>query len=54
MNDVLFDRCAIEVISLLQRLYEYSANAEKRGLRVIIAGAGGAAHIPGSAHLSAD
>ena len=29
------------------RLVEYSKNAEKRGLRVIIAGAGGAAHLPG-------
>ena len=33
----------------LQRLYEYSASAEQRGLRVIIAGAGGAAHLPGCA-----
>ena len=29
------------------RLVEYSKNAEERGLRVIIAGAGGAAHLPG-------
>lgn len=29
------------------RMYEYSTNAEKRGLEVIIAGAGGAAHLPG-------
>ncbi|MAD42045.1 MAG: 5-(carboxyamino)imidazole ribonucleotide mutase [Arcobacter sp.] len=29
------------------RLVEYSKNAERRGLRVIIAGAGGAAHLPG-------
>jgi len=29
------------------RLYEYSRTAEERGLRVIIAGAGGAAHLPG-------
>jgi 5-(carboxyamino)imidazole ribonucleotide mutase len=29
------------------RLVEYSKDAEKRGLRVIIAGAGGAAHLPG-------
>jgi len=28
-------------------LFEYAANAEKRGLEVIIAGAGGAAHLPG-------
>jgi 5-(carboxyamino)imidazole ribonucleotide mutase len=29
------------------RLVEYSKNAELRGLQVIIAGAGGAAHLPG-------
>ena len=29
------------------RLYEYAREAEARGLRVIIAGAGGAAHLPG-------
>jgi 5-(carboxyamino)imidazole ribonucleotide mutase len=28
-------------------LYEYAATAESRGLRCIIAGAGGAAHLPG-------
>jgi 5-(carboxyamino)imidazole ribonucleotide mutase len=28
-------------------LFEYAASAEKRGLEVIIAGAGGAAHLPG-------
>ena len=29
------------------RMYEYSNSAEERGLEVIIAGAGGAAHLPG-------
>lgn len=29
------------------RLYEYATNARSRGIRVIIAGAGGAAHLPG-------
>ena len=29
------------------RLYEYARDAEQRGLQVIIAGAGGAAHLPG-------
>jgi len=28
-------------------LFEYAARAEKRGIEVIIAGAGGAAHLPG-------
>lgn len=30
-----------------KRLYEYAASARARGLKVIIAGAGGAAHLPG-------
>ena len=29
------------------QLFEYASDAEKRGLEVIIAGAGGAAHLPG-------
>lgn len=29
------------------RLYEYAKSAESRGVKVIIAGAGGAAHLPG-------
>lgn len=31
------------------KLHEYASAAEARGLRVIIAGAGGAAHLPGMA-----
>jgi 5-(carboxyamino)imidazole ribonucleotide mutase len=30
-----------------ERLYDYAKSAKKRGLNVIIAGAGGAAHLPG-------
>ena len=30
-----------------ERLFEYASGAHARGLRVIIAGAGGAAHLPG-------
>lgn len=29
------------------RMFEYAKNAEKKGIQVIIAGAGGAAHLPG-------
>ena len=32
-----------------QRLYDYAAGAKGRGLKAIIAGAGGAAHLPGMA-----
>lgn len=31
------------------RLYEYAGTARARGLKIIIAGAGGAAHLPGMA-----
>ena len=30
-----------------QRLYEYARSAKARGLKLVIAGAGGAAHLPG-------
>lgn len=30
-----------------EKLFDYSKNAHKRGIKVIIAGAGGAAHLPG-------
>ena len=32
-----------------QRLYDYAGSAKERGLKLIIAGAGGAAHLPGMA-----
>jgi len=32
-----------------KRLYDYATSARSRGLKVIIAGAGGAAHLPGMA-----
>jgi len=32
-----------------KRLYEYAQGAHGRGLKIIIAGAGGAAHLPGMA-----
>ena len=32
-----------------ERLYQYAKGAQKRGLKLIIAGAGGAAHLPGMA-----
>jgi len=30
-----------------ERLYDYATTARERGLRIIVAGAGGAAHLPG-------
>jgi 5-(carboxyamino)imidazole ribonucleotide mutase len=32
-----------------KRLYDYASSAETRGIKIIIAGAGGAAHLPGMA-----
>ena len=42
--------CEMEIVSAHRtpdKLYDYARNAESRGLRVVIAGAGGAAHLPG-------
>ena len=30
-----------------EKLFDYASNAHKRGIQVIVAGAGGAAHLPG-------
>lgn len=41
---------SVEVVSAHRtpdKLFEYAASAEAKGLEVIIAGAGGAAHLPG-------
>jgi len=42
--------CEVRVVSAHRTpdaLFEYAASAHRRGLRAIIAGAGGAAHLPG-------
>lgn len=42
----------VEVVSAHRtpdKLFDYAGSAERRGLEVIIAGAGGAAHLPGMA-----
>ncbi len=42
--------CEFSVVSAHrspQRMFEYASSAEQRGLKIIIAGAGGAAHLPG-------
>ena len=44
---VPYERRVVSAHRTPDLLYEYAANAESRGLRVIIAGAGGAAHLPG-------
>ncbi|EAQ97701.1 5-(carboxyamino)imidazole ribonucleotide mutase [Congregibacter litoralis] len=48
--DMLEVACEMEIVSAHRtpdKLYTYAREAEERGLRVIIAGAGGAAHLPG-------
>jgi 5-(carboxyamino)imidazole ribonucleotide mutase len=42
--------CSVEIVSAHRtpdRMVEYAQTAHQRGLKVIIAGAGGAAHLPG-------
>ena len=44
---VPYERRVVSAHRTPDLLFEYAATAEERGLRVIIAGAGGAAHLPG-------
>lgn len=46
---VAFEKRIVSAHRTPQLLYEYAASAESRGLRCLIAGAGGAAHLPGMA-----
>jgi len=45
--DVSFEVSVISAHRTPQRMLDYATSAASRGLRVIIAGAGGAAHLPG-------
>ncbi len=45
--DIPHECCVISAHRTPDRLYEYARNAVGRGLVAIIAGAGGAAHLPG-------
>ncbi len=42
-----WERCIVSAHRTPERMHEYAKEAKCRGLRVIIAGAGGAAHLPG-------
>ncbi|MEK7727263.1 MAG: 5-(carboxyamino)imidazole ribonucleotide mutase [candidate division KSB1 bacterium] len=44
---VAFELTIVSAHRTPQRMFEYARTAETRGLEVIIAGAGGAAHLPG-------
>ena len=45
--DVAFELTIVSAHRTPQRMTEYASTAKERGLKVIIAGAGGAAHLPG-------
>lgn len=47
--DIPFEVTVVSAHRTPKRLYDYTASAHKRGLKVLIAGAGGAAHLPGMA-----
>jgi 5-(carboxyamino)imidazole ribonucleotide mutase len=46
---VAYEKRIVSAHRTPDRLYAYARDAESRGLKVIIAGAGGAAHLPGMA-----
>ena len=45
--DVRFEQKVVSAHRTPELMYQYAQSAESRGLRCIIAGAGGAAHLPG-------
>ena len=45
--DVPYEADVVSAHRMPHEMIEYGSSAERRGLRVIIAGAGGAAHLPG-------
>jgi 5-(carboxyamino)imidazole ribonucleotide mutase len=45
--DISFELTVVSAHRTPQRMVEYAQKAKERGLKVIIAGAGGAAHLPG-------
>ena len=45
--DIDYELTIVSAHRTPQRMFEYASSAYKRGLKVIIAGAGGAAHLPG-------
>ncbi|MEY3050710.1 MAG: 5-(carboxyamino)imidazole ribonucleotide mutase [Bacteroidota bacterium] len=45
--EIPFERCIVSAHRTPERLFTYASQAHIRGLHVIVAGAGGAAHLPG-------
>ena len=46
---IAYERRVVSAHRTPDLLFEYASSAEERGIRVLIAGAGGAAHLPGMA-----
>jgi 5-(carboxyamino)imidazole ribonucleotide mutase len=46
---IAFETRVVSAHRTPKRLYDYAGSAKQRGLKIIIAGAGGAAHLPGMA-----
>ena len=44
---ICYELTIVSAYRTSERMYDYAKNAADRGLKVIIAGAGGAAHLPG-------
>ena len=45
--EIDFELTVVSAHRTPQRMFDYASSAKQRGLKVIIAGAGGAAHLPG-------
>ena len=45
--DIEYELTIVSAHRTPERMYEYAKTAKERGINVIIAGAGGAAHLPG-------
>lgn len=44
---ILYELTVVSAHRTPDRMYEYAKNASEKGLKVIVAGAGGSAHLPG-------
>ncbi|MFA9290661.1 MAG: 5-(carboxyamino)imidazole ribonucleotide mutase [Solirubrobacteraceae bacterium] len=45
--DIPYELTIVSAHRTPKRMFEYATNAHQRGIKIIIAGAGGAAHLPG-------
>ena len=45
--EIEFELTVVSAHRTPQRMFDYASSAKERGLKIIIAGAGGAAHLPG-------